>query len=199
MVIPASVLSDGLALQDDRIIRLLSNLAADDFACLELVMTLSAPLLMRYSAFLVLEQTPVEYVTDKTFAYAFESRSSYVPEKGGIAYLLRICRSFGTKTADCQRRDAKCPTSPRLVEAIGADPRPADGYMQLLKANLSRLHPDEEEMLYLRFGLGLDYGRIGSIVGRDEVSVRAVVHGFLRETARLLKKQREKDTWDRGD
>ena len=109
----------------------------------------------------------------------FVRAGSYRERGKPIAYLMRIARSA---CIDASRE--------RRLETVALDfdvPDSRDSSESLaIDEALAKLPPDQREAVELRFGLGLDVGEVGQVLGISRFAVRRRINAALKVLGKEL-------------
>jgi RNA polymerase sigma-70 factor (ECF subfamily) len=132
----------------------------------------------RYVYSRVGSRAEAEDVTSQTFVSALEALPRYRHRGHFDAWLFSIARS---KVMDHFRHQsaARRQVEPIVLEADSpGDQVPAED-VQALRSVLRSLPEEERELLRLRYGAGLTFGKMASVLGRKEEAVKKTVYRLL--------------------
>jgi RNA polymerase sigma-70 factor, ECF subfamily len=133
------------------------------------------------------ERALAEDVFQNTFIYFYEHLEKYQPQGKLAAYLFRIARSLALDGLKAGKRDRQALSKVEPVEAPVEDAVPTDKAQKALQ----ELSPQLREIVTLRLFDGLDYGRIGEIVGISEATARSRMRYALDALREALKTGRQ--------
>jgi RNA polymerase sigma-70 factor, ECF subfamily len=146
-----------------------------------------------YAAFKLGDVVEAEDVTSQVFLKALEALDGYrwrgVPFQ---AWLFRITRHL---LVDVHRRTARRPAV--QLDSIAWEQLPADGHLadpewvmqeqvtrQELTESMARLTDAQQQVVGLRFVVGLSTAEVARIMGRSEGAIKALQHAALRALQR---------------
>jgi RNA polymerase sigma-70 factor (ECF subfamily) len=166
-------------------------LTADDFARLYEV---HAKAVFNYCLFRIGDRTTAEDLTADTFERVWRNRHRYDPEQASFStWLFTIARNL---IIDQQRRNSQ-----RTFAALGELDRQQSGgkpspEKQVEQAEqLSRLQmlvqtlPDhEQELLVLKFGVGMTNQQIGEVLQKSETAVGSAIYRVMQKLRQQWKK-----------
>jgi RNA polymerase sigma-70 factor (ECF subfamily) len=133
-----------------------------------------------YARLRIRDQATCEDVTSRVFTAAFEQLPRFRGEGSFAGWLFQIARNA---VHDVQRQRT---TEPFPVERPAADPGPEERVLQRERAEqlhtlIRLLRPEQQHLLALRYGAGLRYEEIGSIVGSAPATMRVRMHRTLED------------------
>jgi RNA polymerase sigma-70 factor, ECF subfamily len=128
-----------------------------------------------------------EDVFQNTFVYFYEHLEKYDAQGKLAAYLFRIARSLALDGLKDGRRDRQAMARREPVEAAAEEAIPIDKAQKALQ----ELAPQLREIVTLRLFDGLDYGRIGEVVGISEATARSRMRYALEALREALKTGRQ--------
>lgn len=142
----------------------------------------------RYVVIRVHDDAEAEDVTSDVFIKAMVAMPSYTPRQAFLAWLYRIARNTVIdRSRLAYRRTETALTEPIAATlrdgAAGADPEAralAGDRRERLRTALSRLGPDQQDVLILRFIAGLSADEIGAVLGKPASTVRGIQMRGLR-------------------
>jgi RNA polymerase sigma-70 factor (ECF subfamily) len=129
------------------------------------------------------DRSLAEDVFQNTFLYFFEHLGRYDPQGKLAAYLFRIARSLALDAVKAGRRERRILGRLEPVEVPAEEAPPTD---RVQKALLD-LEPHLREVITLRLTDGLDYARIGEIVGVSEATARSRMRYALEALREAMK------------
>jgi RNA polymerase sigma-70 factor (ECF subfamily) len=133
------------------------------------------------------DRSLAEDVFQNTFIYFYEHLEKYDAQGKLAAYLFRIARSLALDGLKAGRRDRQALARIEPVERPTEEPIPADRAQKALL----ELSPQLREIVTLRLFDGLDYARIGEIVGISEATARSRMRYALDALREALKTGRQ--------
>lgn len=144
----------------------------------------------RYVYSRVGSRAAAEDVTSQAFLSALEALPRYRHRGRFQAWLFSIARSkvmdhFRQQAAASQRAGADLLDADPPGDEVAADD------MQSLRVALRSLPEDERELLRLRYGAGLSFGQVASIVGRKEEAVKKAVYRLLARMRGSMEARRD--------
>lgn len=129
------------------------------------------------------DRSLAEDVFQNTFIYFYEHLERYEPQGRLAAYLFRIARSLALDGLKAGKRDRQALARIEPVETPAEDSLPTDRAQKALQ----ELAPHLREIVTLRLFDGLDYGRIGEILGLSEATARSRMRYALEALREALK------------
>lgn len=131
----------------------------------------------------VRDPTTCEDVTSQVFTSALEQIGRFRGEGSFAGWLFQIARNA---VHDAQRQRT---TEPLVEERAAGDPTPEERVFEFerlhqLRTLIGRLRPEQQHLLALRYGAGLRYEEIGTIVNSAPATVRVRMHRTLEELRR---------------
>ena len=124
-----------------------------------------------------------EDVTAQVFTEALAALPDYEERGAFSAWLFTIARH---KCASHHRRCHPVLPLDENVDSllVGDDPLTQVMYgesLQRLATLVQRLSEDQQDLLLLRYAVGLTYAQIGEVVGRSEAAIKMAIHRLLRQ------------------
>ena len=124
-----------------------------------------------------------EDVTSTVFTTALAQLPRFRGEGSFAGWLFQIARNA---VRDVQRKPFDAPL-PRA--AAGSEPDVAEGFLALERAAqlhtlIRLLEPEQQHLLALRYGAGLAFDEIGTVVGAAPGTVRVRMHRILEQLRR---------------
>jgi RNA polymerase sigma-70 factor (ECF subfamily) len=121
-----------------------------------------------------------EDVTSRVFTTALEQIGRFRGEGSFGAWVFQIARNA---VRDVQRQR---PSEALTADRAALDPTPEERALEFERARelhglIRQLRPEQQHLLALRYGAGLPYEEIGTIVGGAPATVRVRVHRILEE------------------
>jgi RNA polymerase sigma-70 factor (ECF subfamily) len=161
--------------------RRLNILTDDDFARLY---EAHLDAVLSYCLFRVADRPLAEDLTADTFEQAWRDRRRYNPDRAGFTtWLFAIARH---RIIDCQRKQGR----QMLLSLDGQheDETPLPEAQVAQEARFARLYnllqtlPDEQqELVALKFGAGLNNRRIAELLNKNESAVGSAVHRIIQK------------------
>jgi RNA polymerase sigma-70 factor (ECF subfamily) len=144
----------------------------------------------RYIHYRVGTVDQTEELTEHVFLKAWEAIRRY--ESRGLPFAAWLYRMAHNAVVDHYR--ASRPTTPidSTFDIEDEKQNPADAVMagvdrDELRQAISRLNPDQQRVILLRFVEGLSHADVASILGKSEGAVRVIQHRALHVMAKFLK------------
>jgi RNA polymerase sigma-70 factor (ECF subfamily) len=124
-----------------------------------------------------------EDVTSTVFTTALEQLGRFRGDGPFAGWLFQIARNA---VRDVHRRR---PTEPLVEERPAADPTPEQRVLERERAEelqqlIGELRLEQQHLLALRYGAGLDFDEIGAIFDSPAATVRVRMHRILEELRR---------------
>ena len=138
----------------------------------------------RYVRMRVRHEQTSEDITSQVFATALARIESFRTDGSFAAWLFRVAHNA---VQDTYRRRTAAPMDQEMVDAVpDRDPGPearalAGEDAEELRALISGLRSEQQHLLALRFGAGLNAGEIGAILGKSAEAVRVALHRTITE------------------
>lgn len=134
-----------------------------------------------------------EDVVQATFVSAWQGRSTFDPERGGLlVWLLGIARRRVVDVLRARgRQDRVTETAQRMAEVTEQTPEPTQRIIDRLVMldDMSRLPPDQQRVLHLAFYGDLTHQQIAAVTGMPLGTVKS----HLRRAMARLRKRWEVD------
>lgn len=148
----------------------------DGRALFEVIYERNFPDVWRFAFWKTGSREDADEITAQVFAAAFETRLRYSPERGSErAWLLGIAmnrlRTHWRSRARRLRRSSlldEQPSDPMEIEAMN------------LRMVLAQLPREKQQLLVLRFSLGLSHAEIARITRSSEAATKMAIHRLLR-------------------
>jgi len=142
----------------------------------------------RYVALRVRDDDEAEDVTSDVFIKAMGALPRYEPRQAFLAWLYRIARNAVIDRARLASRRTETALTEPLAATLaangeGLDPLAralANDRRERLRAALSRLHRDQQDVIVLRFIAGLSADEIGVVLRKPASTVRGIQMRGLR-------------------
>lgn len=142
----------------------------------------------RYIAFRVRDEDEAEDVTSEVFIKAMGALPRYEPRQPFLAWLYRIARNAVIDRLRLSSRRTETALTDPLAAALparseGFDPEAralARDRRERLRAALSRLHGDQQDVIVLRFIAGLSAEEVGGVLRKPASTVRGIQMRALR-------------------
>jgi len=150
------------------------------------------PQLFRYVAAKVSNRQEAEDLVEEVFVGALQSAASLraSDEAGFLAWLYQIARH---KLADRLRRQYRRPIEPLdpAMDIAAADPTPEEAALErdtnlALRAAVSELTPEQQEVIIMKFVLEYDNVRTGAVLGKTPNAVNQLQHRALAQLRRII-------------
>jgi RNA polymerase sigma-70 factor (ECF subfamily) len=134
-----------------------------------------------------------EDLTQRVFSQALAALGSFDPKGGSVGgWLFTIAHNT---LANYHRTRARRPSAPLEAAANAIDPAlPLEGLeaeedAQAVRRALSRLSPDRQHLILLKYVVGLSNAEIGRVLGKTEGAIKSL----LRRTLAALRRELEDD------
>jgi RNA polymerase sigma-70 factor (ECF subfamily) len=148
----------------------------------------------RYVAFRVRDDDEAEDVTSDVFIKAMGALPRYEPRQAFLAWLYRIARNAVIDRARLASRRSETTLTEPLGATLagngeGSDPLAraiASDRRERLRAALSCLHRDQQDVIVLRFVAGLSADEVGVVLRKPASTVRGIQMRGLRALRKHL-------------
>lgn len=148
----------------------------------------------RYVVLRVRDDAEAEDVTSDVFVKAMVALPRYEPRQAFLAWLYRIARNAVIDRTRLAYRRTETPLTEPIAEMAPAADELADPEARALAGDrrerlreaLSRLHADQQDVIVLRFVVGLSAEEVGAVVGKPASTVRGIQMRGLRSLRRFL-------------
>jgi RNA polymerase sigma-70 factor, ECF subfamily len=174
-----------------RLARVALRAAAGDGRAFRSLFRALHPVVYAYLASRTGDRADAEDLTAQAFAKVVENLSRYDRSRGSPrAWVLAIARNVLIDHLRARRNH----TPLSEVEDVLADARtiPSDGgedeRLERVRAALQRYGPDVREMFALRFGDGLRYREIATVMGSSEAAIKQRFSRILRELEQRVRR-----------
>lgn len=134
-----------------------------------------------------------EDLTQRVFSQALASIAGYDPRGGSVGgWLFTIAHNL---LANYHRTRARRPSAPLEAAAAAADPTAsfegveAEEDARAVRRAISRLPPDRQHLILLKYVVGLSNAEIGRVLGKSEGAVKSL----LRRTLAALRREMEQN------
>ncbi|MFA5866379.1 MAG: sigma-70 family RNA polymerase sigma factor [Actinomycetota bacterium] len=149
----------------------------------------------RFVFYRVGRKQDAEDITEDVFINAFQAIGRY-EEREDIPFSAWLFRIAQNRVNDHYRRQARSRTvniEDELLDGLNAsrepDPAVAADARQEVWGALGELTDEQQNVIILRFFVGLKISEIAGFFGRSETSVKALQHRALKSLKRLLEKE----------
>jgi RNA polymerase sigma-70 factor (ECF subfamily) len=145
------------------------------------------PKVQRYVRIRVAAREACEDITSEIFMAALAGLPGFRGSGSFAAWLFRIAQNA---VRSHHRGDRTVRLDEQTLAAIpGEDPEPPEEVLRRerllgLRALLSRLEPEQQNLLALRYGAELESHEIGEVLGKSAVAVRVALHRTVAELRR---------------
>lgn len=170
---------------------LLARAAAGDRAAFAEIYRTHHRQVLQYFLYRVPEREDAEDLTQQAFLHAWRSlgvrrtESPFVPWLLTIAHNLLVTfyrRRRDTEPIEDADLDSDSSEDPALLSELRFD-------QARVRAALASLKPEQQQVLSMRYVLGISHRDIGRALGKSEVNVRVIQHRALAEIKRLLDRE----------
>lgn len=153
------------------------------------------PQVFRYVSSKTRSVADAEDITEEVFLGALQSVGSVraTDEAGLLGWLFQIARF---KLADHLRRQYRRPTEPLDPESEIGDEGPTpeeralrEDARQTVRAALSELTPEQQEVIVLKFALDYDNARAAAVLGKSPGAINQLQHRALGALRRVLERK----------
>jgi RNA polymerase sigma-70 factor (ECF subfamily) len=145
------------------------------------------PKVQRYVRIRVADRAECEDITSEVFIAALAGLPYYRGTGSFAAWLFRIAQNA---VRSHHRGDRTAQLDEATLTAIpGEDPGPPEEALRRerllqLRALVSGLRPEQQNLLALRYGAELESTEIGEVLGKSAVAVRVALHRTVAELRR---------------
>lgn len=145
------------------------------------------PKVQRYVRIRVGDRAACEDITSEVFIAALGGLAGFRGSGSFAAWLFRIAQNA---VRSHHRGDRTVPLDEAVLTAIpGEDPTPQEESLRRerlseLRAIVSTLKPEQQNLLALRYGADLESHQIGEVLGKSAVAVRVALHRTVAELRR---------------
>jgi RNA polymerase sigma-70 factor (ECF subfamily) len=145
------------------------------------------PKVQRYVRIRVADRAACEDVTSEVFMAALAGLSQFRGNGSFAAWLFRIAQNA---VRSYHRGDRSLELDDTTLAAVpDEDSSPAEEALRQerllqLRALVSGLTPEQQNLLALRYGADLESGEIGQVLGKSAVAVRVALHRTVAELRR---------------
>jgi RNA polymerase sigma-70 factor (ECF subfamily) len=145
------------------------------------------PKVQRYVRIRVSDRAACEDITSEVFMAALAGLPGFRGSGSFAAWLFRIAQNA---VRSHRRGDRAVHLDETTLTAIpGEDPSPAEETVRRerllrLRALVSTLKPEQQNLLALRYGAELESTEIGEVLGKSAVAVRVALHRTVAELRR---------------
>jgi RNA polymerase sigma-70 factor, ECF subfamily len=144
----------------------------------------------RYIYYKVGDREEAEDLTEQVFLKAWESIQGFRGEPA--AFPVWIFRLAHNLVIDYHRTHRQTTELHEFIEDSRPQPEDEVGVRldnQMLQAAITRLTPEQQQVVILRFIQGMPHAQVAEILGKNEVAVRGIQYRAVVALQRILKSQ----------
>jgi RNA polymerase sigma-70 factor (ECF subfamily) len=143
----------------------------------------------RYIFYKVGNPSEAEDLTEQVFLKAWEAMPRY--REQGVPFAAWLFRLAHNTVIDYHRTKHEAVALDELIDAEDGQASPEDVTstrldVQTLQTAITRLTPEQQQVVILRFVQGLSHGEVAAIMGKNEGAIRGLQHRALEALHGLL-------------
>ncbi len=149
----------------------------------------------RFVFYRVGQKEDAEDITEDVFMRAFQAISHY-EEREEVPFSAWLFRIAQNRVTDHYRQEARSPVlaiENEILDGLDMSSEPDPASVAAIKqdvwAALGKLTDEQQNVIVLRFYVGLKISEIAAFFGRSETSVKALQHRALRSLKRIMEKE----------
>jgi RNA polymerase sigma-70 factor, ECF subfamily len=181
----------GYGAEDPEVIRLVDKAAAGDPAAFGALYERFLDPIYRYFYYRTGQVVDAEDLTEQVFLRAWQTVSRFRWQgRPFLAWLYRVAHNLHVNHVRARRLDVPLDESARANQTM-ADPHAARQLAQTIDADLlmrgiRQLTPEQQEVILLRFGEGLETAQIARVLDKQEGAVRALQMRAMQRLRQVL-------------
>jgi RNA polymerase sigma-70 factor (ECF subfamily) len=177
--------------EDPEVIRLVDQAAAGDPAAFGALYERFLEPIYRYFYYRTGQVAEAEDLTEQVFLRAWQTVSRFRWQgRPFLAWLYRVAHNLHVNHVRARRLDVPLDENARAHQTI-ADPHAARQLARTIDADLlmrgiRQLTPEQQEVILLRFGEGLETAQIAKVLDKQEGAVRALQMRAMQRLRQVL-------------
>lgn len=181
-------------MENDRLTALARQAKQNDREAFGQIYDLCVDSVYRFVFYRVGRKEDAEDITEDVFMRAFQAISRY-EERGEVPFSAWLFRIAQNRVADHYRHQARSPmmaVENEILDGLDMSSKPDMATAVTIRQDvwdaLGRLTDEQQNVIILRFFVGMKISEIADFFGKSETSVKALQHRALKSLKRLLGK-----------